>query len=125
MNRLTLIDTSVWIDLLRGRADAETRLRAEDLLGAAQVAMCPPVWLELYRGARGKKEDATLQNLRHLCAELEITGSVWNHAATLGRKAQQAGLQCPMADVLIFSCAAVHGVTLFARDKHMDALAEL
>ena len=43
----------------------------------------------------------------------------------MGRVAQQQGLACPLADVLIVACAKRHGAELLFRDQHIDQLLAL
>lgn len=87
--------------------------------------MCPVVWLELWSGARGKREESILKELRGVCEWLDIDGDVWEHAAELAQTARQSGLNCPVADVLITACANRHRSGLIHRDKHVEALLKL
>ena len=117
-----LIDSSVWIDFLRqvpGEADLEQAIRE------GRAAICPVIWVELWSGARGRREQAALRELRELCRSLEVDGETWSRAADLRRAAKQRGLHCPLADALIVACAKRHGVELMYRDKHLKALLTL
>lgn len=117
-----LIDSSVWIDFLRqapGEADLEQAIRE------GRAAICPVIWVELWSGARGRREQAALRELCGLCQSLEVDKETWNRAAELRRAAKQKGLHCPLADVLIVACAKRHGVELMHRDKHLRDLLAL
>jgi predicted nucleic acid-binding protein len=118
-----LIDSSAWIAFLR-----EGRVRHPDVAAALEAGtamLCPVVWLELWAGVRGKREEAVLMNIRETCGWLEINASVWEQATAMGRVAQQRGLTCPLADLLIVACAKRHGAELLHRDKHIDQLLAL
>lgn len=120
---IVLVDSSVWIDFLRpARGDLTDLERA---IRDGRAAICPVIWLELWRGARGKSEESALQEMRRLSLSLEVDHQTWTHAAELSRVAMQNGLNCPLADVLIVACARRHGVELMHRDKHIEALLAL
>ena len=51
--RLTLIDTSSWIEALRRSGRAEVRERVARLMSEGRAAWCDLVALELWNGARG------------------------------------------------------------------------
>lgn len=120
---IVLIDSSVWIDFLRPTRGDHSDL--EKVLREGRAAICPVIWLELWRGARSKAEEAALQEMRQLSLFLEVDHETWTHAAELSRVALQNGLNCPLADVLIVACARRHGVQLMHRDKHIEALLAL
>ncbi len=117
---IVLVDSSVWIDFLRPARSNLTEL--ERVLREGRAAICPVIWVELWRGARGKSEESALQEMRRLCLSLEVDTATWNHAAELSRVALRNGLSCPLADVLIVACARRHGAELMHRDKHIEAL---
>ncbi len=118
-----LVDSSLWIDFLRGRE--EGRAEIPRLMREGRAAICPVVWLELWSGARGKREQAALREMRGLCLFLAMDDGAWLLAADLMRTAIREGLNCPLADVLIVACAKFHGAELLHKDKHMDALLAL
>jgi predicted nucleic acid-binding protein len=120
-----LIDSSAWIEFLRNSGISAVADQVERCLKAHSAALCPVVWMELHRGAQGKRELAELANLRQICLWLEIDSVVWEAAAELSRKARMKGLNCPMADVLISACAKRHGAALLHQDKHLAALVKL
>ena len=61
--RLTLIDTSSWIEALRRSGRAEIRERVGRLTSEGRAAWCDLVALELWNGARGEYEREQLQKL--------------------------------------------------------------
>ena len=118
-----LVDSSVWIPFLRGH----TELPAEVAVAMAEGRshLCPVVWVEICRGLRSKREERLAAELAALCPSLAMDGESWDEAARLGRTASQAGLNCPLADVLIAACARRHKAKLIHDDKHLKALLEL
>lgn len=118
-----LVDTSTWIDFFREGSANNPLL--ENAIRQNRAMLCPVVWTELWSGLRGKREEATLKNLRECCGWLEIDAKAWSITADLRRIARQQGLNCPLADVLIAACARRHGVEMLHRDKHIAALMDI
>jgi predicted nucleic acid-binding protein len=58
-----LVDTSSWIHFLRPKGSVEVRQRVERTLKDGEACWCPVVRLELWNGARGRKESAVLRDL--------------------------------------------------------------
>jgi predicted nucleic acid-binding protein len=46
-------------------------------------------------------------------------------SASSSDRGRAAGLTVPVADVLVFACAKIHGVDLAHDDRHFDELAKL
>lgn len=122
---MVLIDTSAWIATTREGGDESMRSRVTVLIQRGTAAWCPAIRLELWPGARGRKEVERLTELLDLVVDLKMTSAVWERAIQLAGRARKAGLNCPYPDLLISACAGVHGVELLHHDKHLDLLAAL
>lgn len=118
-----LVDSSVWIPFLRGQADLPSEVSLAMAEGRSHL--CPVVWVEIFRGIRGRREERIAEELAVLCPSLPMDTSSWEEAARLARAAAQAGLTCPLADVLIAACARRHRAKLVHDDKHLKSLLEL
>lgn len=115
-----LIDASAWIDFLR--EGAEKHPDVTRAFESGQAVLCPVTWAELWSGARGKREESVLSDIRDASGWLEIDAVVWDQATNLLRQAISHGLVCPLADVLMVACAQRHGAELLHRDKHIKML---
>ena len=80
--------------------------------------MTEPVWLELYQGIRGKREEARLAESRRACIWLEFDAACWTEAASCARTCIRAGVNVPFGDILVHACATRHGLELLERDRH-------
>ncbi|MGE9268965.1 MAG: PIN domain-containing protein [Verrucomicrobiales bacterium] len=118
-----LVDSSVWIPFLRGHEALPQAV--QDAMSRGDSRICPVIWLEIYRGIRGKREEKIARELLKLSASLPFDEACWSQANELSRKALRSGLNCPLADVLIVACAQRHGAELMHADKHMEALLAL
>lgn len=113
-----LVDSSAWVEAGRPGGDPEIVARLADLVSSGLAAMTEPVWMELYQGIRGKKEEARLEMTRSLCVWLEFDSECWQEAARIARICLCSRVNVPFGDVLISACARRHGVELLERDRH-------
>lgn len=115
-----LIDTSAWIAFLREGAAKHPEVA--HALESGRATLCAVTWAELWGGARGRREESVLKDIRDACGWLEIDHEVWENAANLLKEAMAQGWTCPLADVLVVACAQLHGATVVHSDKHITAL---
>jgi predicted nucleic acid-binding protein len=113
-----LVDSSAWVEAGRPGGDPEIVARLADLVSSGLAAMTEPVWMELYQGIRGKREEARLEMTRSLCVWLEFDSECWQEAARIARICLRSGVNVPFGDVLIAACARRYGVELMERDRH-------
>jgi predicted nucleic acid-binding protein len=118
MTKPCLIDSSAWVEAGRPGGDPEIVVRLADLMSKGLAAMTEPVWMELYQGIRGKREEARLEMTRSLCVWLDFDAECWQEAARIARICLRSGVNVPFGDVLISACARRHGVELLERDRH-------
>ena len=119
---MILIDTSAWIEFLRGTGSAADT-RVEDLLGD-DIATCDAVRMEVLAGAR---DDAHLTSLRGLLARatsLPTTSADYEQAAGLYRTCRRNGETVrKLIDCLIASVAIREGCPVLHADADFDVLA--
>ena len=120
-----IVDSSLWVHQLRKSGDPAKRNRVNALLENGEAAWCPAVRLELWRGVTNDAERKTLRRYEALLPEYEISADVWARAVQLADRARTSGVTVPLADLLIFACATVHGVGVAHDDVHFETLAKL
>lgn len=123
--QLALVDTSAWIDVLRASAESTLRTTVAELLEDGVAGMCPPIWVELYAGVKGKAELQRLSALRGLCRWYAIDEACWELSAELSRACREGGLCIPFSDVVIYACAQQHKLTLIEKDRHFGMLGKI
>ena len=122
---LLLVDTSVWIEYLRGTGSPAARALADLLRDRPDdVALTEPVTMELLAGAR----PSSLPSLELLVAGLATVGVEptldFPAAASAYRAARANGTTVrSLVDCLIAVVAARHGVELLHRDADYEVLA--
>ena len=120
-----LVDSSLWVHQLRKSGDAAKRDRVNALWKNGEAAWCPVVRLELWRGVTNDAERKTLRRYEALLPDYEISADVWTRSIQLADRARASGVTVPLADLLIFACAKVHGLEIAHDDTHFDELMKL
>lgn len=118
MKHLVLVDSSVWIAATRHGGDSQTAIELGELLLSGRAAMTEPVWVELFQGIKGKREEVRLAELKMACTWLAFDEACWTETAATARTCLRAGVNVPLGDVLVFACALRYGVELLEQDRH-------
>jgi predicted nucleic acid-binding protein len=122
---MILVDTSVWIEYLRGTGSLAAvelrRLLSEEL---NQVAMCEPVAMEILSGAADDKTHAKLEQLVNGLPSLGVDDAVdFRVAAGIYRAARHAGQTIrSLNDCLIAAVASRHNARIVHRDADFDVI---
>jgi predicted nucleic acid-binding protein len=117
-----LVDTSIWIEVLRARQP----LDLEDVLDFDDVVTCLPVIQEVLQGFR---DERAYRQAREAMLSLPIVESpleeeVFTNAVDLYRMARRAGVTVRSSvDCLIAACAIRHDVEVLHRDRDYAAIA--
>ena len=121
---MVLVDTSIWIEVLRGGADFDL----ESLVDFDEVVTCPPVVQELLQGIRDPEAHAVAREalLALPMVESPMPIETYLDAAELFRLARRAGFTVRSSvDCLIAACAARHSLAVLHRDRDFEALARI
>jgi hypothetical protein len=120
---LILIDTSAWVEFLRGTGSPVCEL--VDKLLAGDIATCDPVRMEVLAGARSEQH---LQQLRGLLARAVVVPTEpadFEVAAALYRTCRQRGRTVrKLMDCLIAAVAIRADIPLLHLDTDFDTLVE-
>src|SRR4029079_14118773 len=120
-----LVDSSLWVHQLRKSGDPAKRDRVHALLARGETAGCPSVGLELWRGVTSDTERKTLRRYEALLPDYEISVDVWSRSIQLADRGRAAGVTVPLADLLIYACASIHGLEIAHDDAHFEELSKL
>lgn len=121
---MVLVDTSAWIELHRRDGDPAVKLAVRGLLDAFEAAMCGPVEMEYFGGARPAERER-LQAWCNILPHIRSDQKIWRKAATNFTLLKQKGLTAPWNDVLIATIAVESGCSVYAVDKHISAMAPI
>ena len=119
---MILIDTSAWVEFLRGTGSTACN-RVEELLDS-EIAICDAVRMEVLAGARNERH---LDNLRRLFARATVlpTGPMhYDDAAALYRTCRREGeIVRKLVDCLIGAVAIRADTPVLHNDNDFDVLA--
>ena len=121
---MILVDSSAWIEFLRGTGSPACD-RVDELLGG-DIAICDPIRMEILAGARSEAHLADLRALLARATVLPTAAVHYEQAAALFRGARASGLTVRrLVDCLIAAVAIDHGVPVLHADRDFDALRRL
>ncbi len=115
-----LIDTSVWVDALRGRRREVTEA-VRDLVSNDRVVTCDVVVAELRLGLR-ENERARVLGFLDAVPRVGVDASDWDAAGDAGARLRTRGVTLPLTDLLIARVCLRHGFKLLASDDHFRSV---
>lgn len=124
---MVLVDSTVWIDLLRGRKTKVVRT-LQNLLERDEAALAPVIYQEILQGASSAEALAELRS--HFgslpCLHPAEALTTYDCAAELYARCRWRGIT-PRSphDCLIAQTAVEHGVTLLHDDRDYEAIARV
>ena len=118
-----LLDTSVWIDALRGKTP-EIVAKTQRLLNDDRILTCGPVIFEIKRGLRPKERKKVLP-LFDALIRLSVDEVVWESAGDLDASLRRKGITVPPMDIIIAQVCLHHNAFLFTLDEHFRSVPRL
>ncbi len=123
-----LIDTSVWIDYLNGRATKAVEFLDALLKNPLAIGIADAIYMEILQGARDQKSFDRFRDYFSSQIFYRFADSEKSHAAAaqIYFNARKAGVTVRSTlDCLIAQCAIEHELILFHQDKDFLQLARL
>ncbi len=115
-----LLDTSIWIDALRGKTPNIVAL-TQGLLNDDRALTCGPVIFEIKRGLRSPERKKILP-LFDALIRLSFDEAIWDAGGDLDASLRKKGVTIPPMDVLIAQICLHHKVVLFTLDEHFRSV---
>ena len=121
---MKLIDTSNWVEYLRG-LESEAGKRTEFLVLHGEAAWCDMTLVELWQGVRGAKEKRALAEMEKEITLVPVDARTWRFAGKLAARCREKGINAPISDIIIAACAVTHDLELEHCDKYFDGIAPI
>ena len=122
---MILVDTSVWIEILRDKTGRVTKAFKERI-GAEYYGLSRFNQLELLQGARDEKEWELLEDYLSNQYYLEADNHSWREAARIYFELRRkvVTINSPV-DCCIAQIAIEHGIILLHRDKDFEKISRI
>jgi len=120
---LYLIDSSIWIEVLRRAPRPKIASRVDELLGRGRVATNQFILLEVVGGARNKADFQEYSDLFASLMQCSIDAPTWELATRLAYDLRRAGATTRAPDVIIAASSILRGAILVHADNGFDSIA--
>jgi len=119
-----LIDTSIWVEFLRGK-DRELVELVAGLIRNRRAALCGVVLSELLVGVKTRKDRDTLKQTLDALDYTEVSRATWVAAGEMAAGLRQQGAAVPLTDILVAALAIEKGCELLTQDSHFERVPKL
>jgi len=116
MSEDLLVDSAIYIDLIRAGVNVRQRLIAH--LRAGRLYNCGIVRAEVLRGMKTPGKRDALAAFFDIVPEVPTDARLWHYVAHLGWELGRRGKWPPVTDLAIAACALRIGATLVSPDAH-------
>jgi len=116
-----LVDTSAWIEFFRKKESSLSK-RLRDYLELDQVYYTGPIAVELYQGAKTKKETDVIDQLLQDIHYVEITRTHYHHAGHISHEAARSGKIFSIVDLILAVVAHDENLKLLSLDAHFKEI---
>ena len=121
---MPLIDTSAWVEYLRGTG-SQTNFKVREIIGF-DAQICDPVRMELLAGARDEQHVAQLEKFLARTTVIKTESIDYDNAAAIYRACRKLGLTIRThIDCLIAAIAIRTDTDLLHNDSDFDAIAQV
>jgi predicted nucleic acid-binding protein len=117
---MLLVDSTIYIDLLRAGRDPVVELTS--WVETGQLLCCGIIRCEVLRGIRTPRVKARMKELFDIAADAPFTPEVWARTAELAWKLDRAGIVLPLSDLAIGTCALVHDAEIVSTEAHFGRI---
>jgi predicted nucleic acid-binding protein len=121
------VDSSVWIDQLRGNVSSQTQRLGKHVRAGGVIAVTDIVYMEILRGARTEPEVAAVKLGIQRAEMLRLSEIAdFEQAADLYRRARSAGKTVRnISDCMIAAVCIREGVPILHDDADFDRIADV
>lgn len=112
----TLVDSNIYIDLLRQNLDPAKELTRR--ISDTELATCGMVRVEVLRGIKLPKARTRMEEFFNVLQNIPTDNSLWEETAALAWELDRAGRILPAPDVLIACSARRIGAVVLTHDTH-------
>ncbi len=120
MDLPTLVDSNVYIDLLRSGLDPSEELTRN--ISTTDLATCGMIRVEVLRGVKMPVVRDRLAGFFDVLQNVPSDNLLWDETAMLAWKMDRCGQIIPATDLLIAACALRIGAVVLTSDAHFAGI---
>jgi predicted nucleic acid-binding protein len=117
-----LIDSNVYIDLLRAKKDVVATLYEWAEFRGGSLVICGMIRLEVLRGMKSLKAFQSISSLMDVMINIPCDNHLWSEATDLAWNLDRKGLTIPGADAVIAASALRSGSAVMTSDAHFSRI---
>lgn len=117
-----LIDSNIYIDLLRARKDVVASLYEWAEQRDRNLAICGMVRLEVLRGMKSLKAFQSISMMMDVMINVPSDNNLWSEATDLAWNMDRKGFVIPGPDLVIAASALRLGATVMTSDTHFSKI---
>jgi predicted nucleic acid-binding protein len=117
---VSVVDTSAWIDFLRG--DAKAVARVDPLLSDGVIAVTGPIRAEVLSGSTSSMQYEQLRQLFDGLVGIPDPPAMWERVAEYRFALARGGFQADIVDLAIAVTAFASGLRLLTRDRDFERI---
>lgn len=117
-----LIDSNVYIDLLRAKRDVVGTLYEWADLRNRNLAVCGMIRVEVLRGLKSLKAFQCISALMDVMVNIPSDNRLWSESVDLAWKLDRQGIIIPGADAIIAASALRLGAVVMTSDAHFSRI---
>jgi predicted nucleic acid-binding protein len=120
-----LVDSNVYIDLLKARKDVVSVLYEWAEFHNRNLAICGMIRLEVLRGLKSLRVRHAVSSLMDVMINLPSDNRLWDAATDLAWTLDRQGIVIPGTDAVIAASAVRVGAAVMTSDAHFSRIPEL
>ncbi len=117
-----LVDSNVYIDLLKARRDVVAVLFEWAEARDCNLAICGMIRVEVLRGLKSLKAFQRISSLMDVMINIRTDNLLWNEATDLAWSLDRKGKIIPGPDAIIAASALRTGSMVMTSDKHFSLI---
>ena len=117
-----LVDSNVYIDLLRVRKDVVATLYDWAEVRDRNLAICGMIRVEVLRGLKSLKAFQSISSLMDVMINVPSDNRLWSEATDLAWSLDRKGIVIPGPDAVIAASALRSGAAVMTSDAHFSKI---
>ncbi len=121
---MTLVDTTVWIDLFAGRNTSQVSLFESLIVKGEDICLCGVILTEILQGIKDEKEYSKTESILSSLIYLPMERNTCLLAADIYRSMRSKGITIRNSiDCMIAAVCIENGIPILHNDKEFDLIA--